>query len=49
MSVGSSGAACVLPSFPGSQPPDWIKRFLAGGGRGLVLFAYNVDTTRDHP
>jgi beta-N-acetylhexosaminidase len=35
--------ACVLPSFPGSQPPDWIRRFLADGGRGLVLFAYNTD------
>jgi beta-N-acetylhexosaminidase len=38
-----TAAACVLPSFPGSQPPDWIKRFLADGGRGLVLFAYNVE------
>lgn len=33
----------VLPSFPGSTVPDWIKRFLAGGGRGVVLFAYNCD------
>ena len=39
----SVGAALVLPSFPGSQPPDWIRRFLAEGGRGIVLFAYNVD------
>ena len=39
----SDAAACVLPSFPGSTPPDWIKRFLAEGGRGLVLFAYNCD------
>ena len=39
----SLGAALVLPSFPGSQPPDWIRRFLADGGRGIVLFAYNVD------
>jgi beta-N-acetylhexosaminidase len=39
----SLGAALVLPSFPGSQPPDWIRRFLAEGGRGIVLFAYNVD------
>ena len=39
----SLGAALVLPSFPGSEPPDWIRRFLADGGRGLVLFSYNVD------
>jgi beta-N-acetylhexosaminidase len=39
----SLGAQCVLPSFPGSAPPDWVRRFLAGGGAGLVLFAYNVE------
>jgi beta-N-acetylhexosaminidase len=39
----SLGAALVLPSFPGSEPPDWIRRFLGEGGRGIVLFAYNVD------
>jgi len=38
-----SGAACVLPSFPGSEPPEWIRRFLADGGLGIVLFAYNVE------
>jgi beta-N-acetylhexosaminidase len=38
-----SAAGCVLPSFPGGEPPDWIRRFLADGGRGIVLFAYNVD------
>jgi beta-N-acetylhexosaminidase len=38
-----SAAACVLPSFPGAEPPDWIRRFLADGGRGIVLFAHNVD------
>jgi beta-N-acetylhexosaminidase len=25
------------------EPPEWIRRFLAVGGRGIVLFAYNVD------
>jgi len=38
-------ARCVFPSFPGSEVPDWVRRFLAGGGGGIVLFAYNVDTT----
>ncbi len=35
-------ASCIFPSFPGDDPPDWIRRFLAHGGGGLVLFAYNV-------
>ncbi|MDP9285068.1 MAG: glycoside hydrolase family 3 protein, partial [Actinomycetota bacterium] len=35
-------AACIFPSFPGAKPPDWARRFLAGGGGGIVLFAYNV-------
>jgi beta-N-acetylhexosaminidase len=35
-------SGCIFPSFPGDSPPDWIKRFLAGGGGGIVLFAYNV-------
>jgi len=38
-----TASACVLPSFPGSRAPDWIRRFLANGGRGLVLFADNAD------
>ncbi|HEY0415623.1 MAG TPA: glycoside hydrolase family 3 N-terminal domain-containing protein [Gaiellaceae bacterium] len=38
-----SASACVLPSFPGTEPPDWIRRFLAEGGLGIVLFAYNVE------
>jgi beta-N-acetylhexosaminidase len=37
-------ARCVFPSFPGSEPPGWVRRFLAEGGGGIVLFAYNVDT-----
>ena len=35
-------SACLFPSFPGVEPPDWIRRFLAEGGGGVVLFAYNV-------
>jgi beta-N-acetylhexosaminidase len=35
-------AACIFPSFPGTEVPDWVRRFLAGGGGGLTLFAYNV-------
>jgi beta-N-acetylhexosaminidase len=35
-------AACIFPSFPGTEAPDWARRFLALGGGGIVLFAYNV-------
>ena len=35
-------SACIFPSFPGDLPPDWVRRFLADGGGGIVLFAYNV-------
>ena len=38
-----SAERLVLPSFPGSTVPDWIKRLLAAGGGGIVLFAYNCD------
>ncbi len=39
-----NAAACVFPSFPGSTPPDWIRRFVAEGGGGIVLFSYNVES-----
>jgi len=34
-------AAVLLPSFPGTEPPDWARRFLAAGGGGITLFSYN--------
>jgi beta-N-acetylhexosaminidase len=34
--------ACIFPSFPGDAVPDWVRRFLADGGGGIVLFAYNA-------
>jgi beta-N-acetylhexosaminidase len=40
-------ARCIFPSFPGDSPPDWIKRFLAAGGGGIVLFAYNVPSREE--
>ena len=46
MSGGSAidrlAAATLLPSFPGVDVPDWARRFVADGGGGIVLFAYNV-------
>jgi beta-N-acetylhexosaminidase len=35
-------ARCLFPSFPGTEVPDWVRRFLANGGGGITLFAYNV-------
>ena len=34
--------AVLFPSFPGTEPPDWVRRFLASGGGGITLFAYNL-------
>jgi beta-N-acetylhexosaminidase len=42
MSLHELAAATLFPSFPGTDPPPWIRRFLAEGGGGIVLFAYNV-------
>ena len=35
-------AACLLPSFPGHDVPDWVARWLERGLGGITLFAYNV-------
>jgi beta-N-acetylhexosaminidase len=36
-------ASCVFPGFPGLEPPDWVRRRLADGLGGVVLFAWNVE------
>jgi beta-N-acetylhexosaminidase len=33
---------CLLPSFQGSEPPDWLRRLIAEGAGGVVLFGSNV-------
>jgi beta-N-acetylhexosaminidase len=35
-------AACLLPSFPGHDVPEWVARWLERGLGGITLFAYNV-------
>ncbi len=35
-------AGCILPSFPGLEPPEWILRGIEAGFGGICLFAYNV-------
>jgi beta-N-acetylhexosaminidase len=38
----SDAHTVLFPSFPGTRIPDWVRRFLAGGGGGITLFAYNL-------
>jgi len=33
---------CLLPGFPGEEPPDWIRGLLGAGLGGVVLYAWNV-------
>jgi beta-N-acetylhexosaminidase len=35
-------AACLLPSFEGTKAPDWMRRLVADGLGGVVLFATNT-------
>ena len=45
MSAGGlepAAAACVFPGFDGLTVPDWLRRQLADGLGGVVLFARNV-------
>jgi beta-N-acetylhexosaminidase len=45
MSLGGlepAAAACVFPGFDGLTVPDWLRRGLAEGLGGVVLFAFNV-------
>jgi beta-N-acetylhexosaminidase len=37
-------ATCLLPSFPGTEVPDWVRRFLERGGASVLFFAYNAPT-----
>ncbi|MFF3671236.1 glycoside hydrolase family 3 protein [Microtetraspora malaysiensis] len=34
----------ILPGFPGTAPPDWLRRRLADGLAGVVLFSRNVES-----
>jgi beta-N-acetylhexosaminidase len=37
-----AAAGCLFPAFEGLTVPDWLRRQLAGGLGGVVLFARNV-------
>jgi beta-N-acetylhexosaminidase len=34
--------ACLLARFPGTRPPDWLRRWLDDGLGGVLLFADNI-------
>ncbi|GLW98051.1 glycoside hydrolase family 3 N-terminal domain-containing protein [Microtetraspora sp. NBRC 16547] len=34
----------ILPGFPGTAPPDWLRGRLADGLAGVVLFSRNVES-----
>jgi beta-N-acetylhexosaminidase len=42
VSLDRLAAACLLPSFPGLEAPDWVLRWVERGLGGVCLFAYNV-------
>jgi beta-N-acetylhexosaminidase len=35
---------CLFPGFPGLEPPEWVRRRLAGGLGGVVLYAWNAES-----
>ena len=34
-------SACIFPGFEGPAAPDWLRRRLAEGLGGVVLYAWN--------
>jgi len=40
--LGSMADAVLQPGFVGKEPPQWLRRRLAGGLGGVALFARNV-------
>jgi beta-N-acetylhexosaminidase len=37
-------STCILPGFEGPRVPDWVRRRLAEGLGGVVLYAWNVES-----
>jgi beta-N-acetylhexosaminidase len=42
MSGGGPRPACVFPGFHGLEAPEWLRRLVAEGLGGVVLFARNI-------
>jgi beta-N-acetylhexosaminidase len=36
--------SCLFPGFEGLEPPEWVRRRLADGLGGVVLYAWNVES-----
>jgi beta-N-acetylhexosaminidase len=43
-SLERDALACILPGFEGPVVPDWVRRRLAEGLGGVLLFGWNVDS-----
>jgi len=37
-------AACLLPGFASTTPPDWLRTWIERGLGGVVLFSHNVES-----
>ena len=37
-------SSCILPGFEGPTVPDWVRRRIAEGLGGVVLYAWNVES-----
>jgi beta-N-acetylhexosaminidase len=37
-------SSCIFPGFEGPAVPDWVRRRIAGGLGGVVLYAWNVES-----
>ncbi|HEX6756628.1 MAG TPA: glycoside hydrolase family 3 N-terminal domain-containing protein [Mycobacteriales bacterium] len=46
MSLPALADAVLLPGFAGTAPPDWVRRRVAAGLGGVVLFARNCSSAR---
>jgi beta-N-acetylhexosaminidase len=44
MTLREAALGCLFPGFEGLEPPDWIRRRLAEGLGGVVLYAWNVES-----
>ena len=38
-------ASCIFPGFEGPVAPDWVRRRIAEGLGGVVLYAWNVESS----
>ena len=44
MTLERFAATCILPGFEGPTVPNWVRRRLAEGMGGVVLYAWNVES-----